>query len=176
MIGLWPANCPVAHRVKTETVTITPIVTLLSQSGGLRPAASSDCTSRPSSSSNRACRIRSSDPRRSPIAGFPLAHGCPLQANPCGATSSTFKLTRSQPLSFLSIARLNIARSRSGAQSAALCVLPKPALSGAAAWSRAICLCSKGLWSGVSCTFIEDLHGRTPPLRWSANLTHRQHV
>jgi len=46
-----------------------PIVTLLLQSGGLRPAASSDCTRRSNSSSNRACKTvfasRSSDPRRS---------------------------------------------------------------------------------------------------------------
>src|SRR5215471_2621252 len=33
-------------------------------------------------------------------------------ARPCGATSSTFRWTTTQPLSLLSIARLNIARSR----------------------------------------------------------------
>jgi hypothetical protein len=47
--------------------------------------------------------------------------GCPVLfwptvarpiATPCGATSSTLRLTRSQPLSLLSIARLNIAKSR----------------------------------------------------------------
>src|SRR5215472_17154268 len=46
------------------------------------------------------------------LAGLLLAHRRRSAACPCGATSSTLSRTTSQPLSLLSMARLNIARSR----------------------------------------------------------------
>jgi hypothetical protein len=59
-----------------------------------------------------ASRVCSVIPKPDGLAGLLLAHGRSINSMPCEATSSPLKLTTSHPRSLLSMARLNMARSR----------------------------------------------------------------
>src|SRR5215469_3814918 len=94
-------------------------------------------------------------------------------ARPCGATSSTFRRTTTQPLSLLSIARLNIARSRVRPSICSLLRIDQTSLGRVAASTLSFALDPGFAARSLGDQIFRMSHGRAPLLQRMTSLYHR---